>query len=148
MYLLDTNMLIALCDADHEHHERVRAWFGKASSHGWATCPLTENGLLRIMGHPAYPGGPGSPAGIRPLLQKLRTHRFHHFLPDAVTLADGYLIADLDDVGPKGLTDVYLLALAVHNKATFATLDQKIDPRKVAGGPAAFINLLPSTDGM
>jgi uncharacterized protein len=141
MYLLDINLLIALCDADHEHHEQVRKWFGEASTQGWATCPLTENGLLRIMGHPGYPGGPGTPAGIRPLLQKLRNHRSHHFFPDTVTLADEYLITDFNCIGPKGLTDLYLLALAVHNKASLVTLDQKIDPRKVTGGPQALICL-------
>jgi len=141
MVLLDINVLIALCDADHEHHQTVRKWFAEVSPRGWATCPLTENGLLRIMGHPGYPGGPGTPAGVRPLLQKLRQHRAHTFLPDTVSLADDYWIGDLNGIGPKGLNDLYLLALAVHHKSSLVSLDRKIDPGKVTGGPQAFICL-------
>ncbi len=103
---------------------------------GWATCPLTEDGLLRIMGHP---GDPGTPAGILPLLQKLRSHQGHVFVPDSVTLADAYLATDLHGIGPIGLTDLYLLALAVHHKAKWVTLDQKIDPIKVTGARQACV---------
>lgn len=142
MHLLDTNILIALCDADHEHHQMVRNWFGLNSRQGWATCPLTENGLLRIMGHPNYPGGPGSPAQIIPLLRKLRSHRMHNFFPDTITLADEYLFPNLAGLGPKEITDLYLLALAVHNKARLATLDQKMEAKRVTGGQGALNCLL------
>ena len=66
MNLLDVNLLIALCDADHEHHLPATQWFRANRAEGWATCPLTENGLLRVMGHTAYPGDPGSLEGVRP----------------------------------------------------------------------------------
>ncbi len=73
MNLLDVNLLVALCDADHVHHRPTAQWFRSHRSDGWATCPLTENGLLRIVGHARYPGGPGSPEDVRPLLQRLRS---------------------------------------------------------------------------
>lgn len=142
MYLLDTNLLIALCDADHEHHALSRKWFRAEAQQGWATCPLTENGLLRIMGHACYPGGPGSPYAVRPLLQQLRSHPGHYFFPDAISFSDDYLFANLEQLAPKELTDIYLLALAVHNKARLASLDKGIDPRRVVDGPASFTCLL------
>lgn len=141
MYLLDTNLLIALCDADHEHHALARGWFGQHSEEGWATCPLTENALLRIMGHPDYPGGPGSPAAVRPLLQQLRQHKSHTFLADSISLADETLLPELAGTGPRALTDLYLLALAVAHNCRFATLDGRIDPQLVSGGPGCFVHI-------
>lgn len=139
MHLLDVNLLIALCDADHVHHDRSRAWFRKTGLAGWATCPLTENALLRIMGHPDYPGGPGSPKAVLPLLQHMRSHPSHVFLPDTVSLADANLCADLTSITPKMLTDIYLLALAITHGGRLATLDKHIDPALVSGGWNALV---------
>lgn len=139
MHLLDVNLLIALCDADHVHHDRARKWFRTTGPGGWATCPLTENALLRIMGHPDYPGGPGSPAGVLPLLQQLRSHPSHLFLQDTISLADSSLVPNLSGVTPKMLTDLYLLALAVKHHVRLATLDRRIDPHLVNDGKAALL---------
>lgn len=139
MHLLDVNLLISLCDADHIHHERARAWFRKTSQTGWATCPLTENALLRIMGHPGYPGGPGSPVAVLPLLHQMRSHPSHLFLPDTVSLADANRFPDLTGTTPKMLTDLYLLSLAVTNGGRLATLDKRIDPALVSDGRNALV---------
>lgn len=138
MQLLDVNLLIALCDADHEHHALAKSWFQAHSGSGWATCPLTENALLRIMGQPAYPGGPGSPDAIRPLLQRLRSLPGHQFWPDAVSFADKALFPSLDGISSKALTDLYLLALAVRHKGRFITFDTRVDPASIPGGTKAF----------
>jgi len=53
-YLLDVNVLIALIDANHVHHDRAHQWFAAEGVHAWATCATTENGLLRIVGNPRY----------------------------------------------------------------------------------------------
>lgn len=139
MYLLDVNLLIALCDADHVHHDPSKSWFRRMRPDGWATCPLTENALLRIMGHPDYPGGPGSPATILPILQGLRSRPGHIFIPDSVSLADSVLVPDISTITPKMLTDLYLLALAVAHGGRLATLDRKIDSRMVSGGRDALV---------
>ena len=141
MYLLDVNLLIALCDADHLQHDRARRWFSDSASAGWATCPLTENALLRIMGHPDYPAGPGSPAGVFPLLQQMRSHPGHVFLPDTLSLGEADLVPELFGVTPKMVTDLYLLALAVTHAARLATLDKRIDPHLVHGGRDALIEV-------
>lgn len=135
MYLLDVNLLISLCDEDHVHHRRAKSWFRKSQANGWATCPLTENALLRIMGHPDYPRGPGTPAAVVPILQQLRAHPNHTFIADSISLAEADRIPSLESATPKMLTDLYLLALAVSQGCQLATLDQRIQPNLVIGAP-------------
>lgn len=139
MTLLDVNLLIALCDADHVHHRPAKQWFRANATSGWATCPLTENGLLRVIGNPAYPGGPGSPASVLPLLRRLRSLPGHQFWEDSISAADSRALPSLEGVSAKQLTDVYLLALAVHRGGRLATLDSRLDPSRVPGGIQALL---------
>ena len=53
--LLDVNVLIALLDAEHVHHDAAREWMRENIRHGWATCPITQNGCLRIHGATRLP---------------------------------------------------------------------------------------------
>ncbi len=64
-FLLDVNVLIALVDPAHVQHEQAHDWFARVGQRAFATCPITENGLLRIVGHPKYPNSPcpGMPSG-------------------------------------------------------------------------------------
>ncbi|MDL5048657.1 hypothetical protein QQ054_21830 [Oscillatoria amoena NRMC-F 0135] len=103
---------------------------------GWATCPLVENGFLRIFGHRRYPGGPGSPEAARPILTGLLASPGHQFWPDELSLVHLRIFPALPE--PEGLTDTYLLALAVKNKGRFATFDSRIDASLVPGGSAAY----------
>lgn len=136
MNLLDINALIALADPLHEHHEKVARWFVRVHQDGWATCPLTENGFIRIVGHPQYPEGPGTADAARRLLNALRAQPGHQFWPDSVSLCDTTRFRTLP--AAKDLTDFYLLALAVEHEARFATLDRRFDPAPVPGGAAAY----------
>ena len=54
--LLDVNVLIALLDAAHVHHRLATAWLARELKFGWASCPITQLGCIRIMSQPAYPG--------------------------------------------------------------------------------------------
>jgi predicted nucleic acid-binding protein len=56
--LLDVNFLVALFDPDHIHHDAAHDWFADERAHGWATCPLTENGLVRVVTNAAYGAAP------------------------------------------------------------------------------------------
>jgi predicted nucleic acid-binding protein len=87
-YLLDVNVLIALLDPAHVQHEPAHAWFGRVGHSAWATCPLTENGVLRIIGNPKYPNTMVSPASVAPLVVQLRSHAGHTFWSDDVSLLD------------------------------------------------------------
>lgn len=132
-YLLDVNVLIALADSSHEHHDRVSSWFhGRKSSEGWATCPLTENGFLRILGNPNYPGVKGDPQSRRIFLRQICSWPGHQFWPDSFSIRDPKLIPHLSS--SRQLTDLYLLGLAVANHGALATLDERIDSSLVAGG--------------
>jgi toxin-antitoxin system PIN domain toxin len=136
---LDVNLLVALCDGDHVHHAAATQWLRAHAVAGWATCPLTENGLLRVMGGPAYPGGPGSPEAVRPLLRRLCAFPGHVFWEDSVSVAAPRVLPSLRGVTAKRLTDVYLLALAVRHGGRLATLDGRVDPALVPGGPQALL---------
>lgn len=63
-YLLDVNVLIALIDPGHVQHDIAHDWFARDGASAWATCPITENAALRILGHASYPNSPGTPAAV------------------------------------------------------------------------------------
>jgi toxin-antitoxin system PIN domain toxin len=135
MFLLDVNVLIALVDENHDHHELVTDWFIANQQDGWATCPIVENGFVRIVGHPNYPDGPQSTEAARALLAKLCQAPGHQFWPDSLSIREKQKSGTLP--ASKHLTDHYLLMLAVANKSQLATLDQRIAPQAIPGGEAA-----------
>lgn len=134
-------MLVALCDSAHEFHDEASAWFRQIQPDGWATCPLTENGLVRIVGHPSYPGGPGSPAKARPLLRALVRTSGHFFWADEISICDLTTFPSLARTTAANLIDLYLLALALQHGARFATFDRRIDPSVLPGGAGALVQI-------
>ncbi|MCE9588556.1 MAG: PIN domain-containing protein [Verrucomicrobia bacterium] len=135
--LLDVNVLIALGDPFHTHHERVQEWFHHERARPWATCPITENGFLRILGHPNYKDSPGSPAELQEVLRVICSAPGHQFWSDAISFRDEKKYPQLP--GSKQLTDFYLLALAIHHKGKLATLDRRIDASVIPGGEKAYL---------
>ena len=116
------------------HHEPAHTWFAAAGSRSFATCPLTENGLLRIVGHPRYPSSPGSPAEAAFMLRALRALKGHRFWPDDISLLDTQRV-DISRVLTHGqVTDSYLLALAVAHGGRLASMDRRLVVGAVAGG--------------
>lgn len=138
-FLLDVNILIALVDRAHLHSEPVHAWFLGEGRQSFATCPLTENALLRIVGNPRYPTGPGSPAMVMPMLESLRSLPGHEFWPDDISLSDPALVDPGRITAIGQVTDIYLLALAVSKRGRFATLDRRLLPHAVSGGREALV---------
>lgn len=123
--LLDVNVLIALLDAAHVHHSAARAWLEQNIKPGWASCPLTQNGCIRIMSQPAYPGALPAAAVAARLATATRTF-WHTFWPDAVSLLEDELIHWRGVLGSRQVTDVYLLALAVHHGGRLVTFDRNV----------------------
>lgn len=123
--LFDVNVLIALLDAAHTQHESARAWLQANIGHGWASCPITQNGVVRIMSQPAYPQSI-SPMRAAELLRGATGTRHHAFWADDLSVLDASQV-DMQRVhGPRQITDAYLLALAVRNRGRFVTFDSAI----------------------
>ena len=131
--LLDVNVLIALLDAEHVHHDAARDWMRENIRHGWATCPITQNGCLRIMAQPGYPQRiPSSLVAER--LREATATDHHRFWSDDVSLLEARTVDWGRIIGPRQITDVYLLALAVGHQGRFVTFDARIAPDVVPGG--------------
>jgi uncharacterized protein len=130
--LLDVNVLIALLDADHSLHARATQWFDGHARAGWASCPITENGCVRIMSHPGYPNALPVPA-VMERLAEASASKFHEFWPDDVSLLDAQVANGARIHGPRQVTDVYLIALAVRHGGQFVTLDTGISRDAVIG---------------
>ncbi len=135
--LLDVNILIALADAKHQSHEIVSEWFLSVKARSWATCPITENGFIRILAQPAYTNLTDDIEAIRKILLRLRAAPGHQFWPDSISISETNRITNLHN--SKATTDLYLLALAVKNKGQLATLDSKIKATSVSGASDAYL---------
>ena len=136
VHLLDVNVLVALIDPMHTHHEAAHRFMLDVET--WATCPITENGVIRIVGSPRYPGNPGSPAQVAGLLGRMQTQRAgHRFWPGDVSLIRNPNVdaSRLRVVGQ--VTDTYLLALAVQHGGKLATFDRRLVADAVKGGREA-----------
>jgi hypothetical protein len=133
--LLDVNVLISLIDPAHEFHAAVHAWFETNRRHGWATCPITENGCIRIVTKRGYPFSGLSVSAVRDILAELVRLEGHRFWPDSITLLESSRV-DLSLVRPRHLTDFYLLSLARSFGGRLVTFDRAIRWQAVTGcGP-------------
>jgi toxin-antitoxin system PIN domain toxin len=137
VFLLDVNVLIALVDPAHVQHDRAHEWFARLGRQAFATCPLTENGLVRIVGHPKYPNSPGPPGVVLQSLTAIRGLSGHTFWPDTVSIADESFFASELLSSHSRVTDSYLLALAHAHGGRLATLDQKLATEVVSDGKRA-----------
>jgi hypothetical protein len=123
--LLDVNVLIALLDSDHASHGAAMSWFARHAREGWASCPITENGCIRIMSNAGYPNA----LPIRAVMQRLAdacNEDVHEFWSDEISLLNPGVFNWTRIHGPRQLTDIYLLALAVSHAGRFVTFDGKI----------------------
>jgi len=134
-YLLDVNLLLALSDPMHVHHDAAHRWFGETGRQAWATSPLTENGFVRIASHPNYPNRPGDVPVMLAILRQFCESDGHQFWSDDISLRD-VLELNVIVTHPQ-ITDVYLLALAAHKGGKLATLDQRLPVSAVRGGGEA-----------
>lgn len=130
--LLDVNVLIALLDSDHAHHARAKSWLKENIRHGWASCPLTQNGCIRIMSQPGYPNALPAAAVAERLAAATATNH-HAFWPDAVSMLDAGRIAWNAVLGSRQVTDVYLLALVLQQDGRLVTLDRAVPLKAVPG---------------
>ncbi|HEX5071001.1 MAG TPA: TA system VapC family ribonuclease toxin [Vicinamibacterales bacterium] len=131
--LLDVNVLVALFDPDHLHHDLAHDWFAVEGRDGWATCSITENGFLRVLSHPNYRPEPIRLADALAGLRKFCSGPRHRFWPADISLADESLFASAAFAGHRQITDVYLLGLAKKMGGRLATFDRSIPLAAVKG---------------
>jgi len=136
-FLLDVNVLIALIDPTHISHDAAHDWFGREGRLSWATCPMTENGVMRIVGHANYPNTPGSPAQVAAVISRVRNQPGHAFWPDDISLVAADHVDQAQILTSGQVTDSYLLALAVAHQGRLATFDRRLSTKAVKGGKAA-----------
>lgn len=130
--LLDVNVLLALLDSDHVDHRQARGWLDAEIGHGWASCAVTQNGVVRILSQPQYPSPVPVAEAARRLARATRS-RHHAYWPCSVSILDSSLVDRTRVHGPRQVTDVYLLALAVHHGGRFVTFDGRVPLEAVTG---------------
>lgn len=139
--LLDVDVLIALLDADHVHHRIATAWLAREGQAGWASCPITQNGCLRVLSHPRYPN-PQPVALVAERLAEATSHPLHMFWPDEVSVLDLRRIDRTRVHSTRQITDTYLLALAVAYSGRLATFDRAIVLEAVLGASTKNLAIL------
>ena len=123
MALLDVNALVALAWDSHVHHRAVRKWFAVAGAEGWATCPVTESGFVRVSSNPKVLTSPIAVEAARGVLSALRHVGGHRFLANDVSLSD----SDVPPIlGHRQVTDAQLLTLARRHGTRLVTFDSGI----------------------
>jgi toxin-antitoxin system PIN domain toxin len=139
--LLDVNVLIALFDPDHTLHEPALEWFAKHARSGWASCPFTQNGCVRVMANPGYPNPLPPEALIRRLAEACRSS-VHEFWPDDISLLDARLLNPARILSARQLTDLYLLGLAVAHAGRLVSFDKSIVLEAVTGARRTHLLIL------
>jgi len=140
--LLDVNVLVSLLDSAHVHHGITLKWFRSvAVSQGWATCPLTENGFIRVVSSVSYPNLRLTPAMAATSLSLFKSGfaGIHRFWADEVSLTEAVLFDLASLTGSRQTTDTYLAGLAFHKGGRLATLDGGIVWRSVRGADASLV---------
>ena len=120
MALLDVNALVALARNSHVHHVAIRSWFAAHATSGWATCPTTESGFVRVSSNPKVLPNAVATSTAREVLAALPRAPGHRFLGDDVSMVD----ADVPPVcGHRQVTGAHLVKLARRHGVGMVTFD-------------------------
>jgi uncharacterized protein len=130
--LFDVNVLLALLQPDHAHHEDAQQWWAANRTAGWASCPITQNGFVRIISQPRYPKPMTLAVAIGVFAELIQTTD-HRFWPDDISVLDAHHVDPTRILGPGQITDIYLVALAAKNGGRFVTFDRAISVAAVRG---------------
>lgn len=144
--LLDVNVLLALSNPKHTHHEIAHDWFADHHALGWATCAVTQNGFIRVLSNTAARAGTFRPAEVVDLLRRFCAAKEHVFWPDAVSLTDNTLFNPSLIRGYRQVSDIYLLGLAKKRGGYLATFDGGIPLGAVVGATRDTIAVISGDD--
>ena len=140
--LLDVNVLIALAWPNHVHHEAAHAWYSGYRENGWATCPVTQAGFVRVSSNQRVFPAAKTPAEAFGLLQSITALPDHVFLVDDVDLSRSTDIHGDKILGYRQVTDAHVLAIATSRGAAVATFDRGLK-HLVPSDCAAFVIEIP-----
>jgi len=124
--LLDVNVLVALAWPNHVHHAAATSWFRARHRSGWATCPVTESGFLRVSSNRRVIPTARTVGEALDVLRALRAQPGHSFWPDDVSLATAEEIDLARVAGYRQVTDAHLLCLAIRRQGRLATFDHAL----------------------
>ena len=132
--LLDVNVWVALFDDAHQFSDRANA-FIETRGVKIATCPLVENGVVRVLSLPSYGRRGGLPIQqVRERLQQACATLDHELWPDDISLRDNQRVNFNRVQGHHQITDLYLLALTVHRGGCLPALTRR-SPCRACTGP-------------
>jgi hypothetical protein len=140
--LLDVSLLIALFDPLHPNRDEAHAWFKSLGDGPFATCPITQNRFLRILSNPRYSSVTAPVEQVAEHLRALCQRANHRFWPDDLSILDEARFRMRRFAGPRQITDIYLLALAVSRGGHLVTLDRSIPWQAVEGAKLSHLRVL------
>lgn len=141
-HLLDVNVWVALLDEAHVHH-MVALTFIQRRKLKISTCPLVENGVIRVLNLPGYSVyGPAGFDRVRQKISEICAELDHEFWPDSLSLREPGVLNWSRVLGHNQITDAYLLALAVANQGCLVTLDHRVALSVVTSASAKNLLLL------
>ncbi|MCM3879211.1 MAG: VapC toxin family PIN domain ribonuclease [Vicinamibacterales bacterium] len=143
--LLDVNLLVALFDPDHVHHELGHDWFADHRADGWATCPFTETAFVRVLCNPAYGAAVRQPVELIQRLEQFCASKQHVFWSDGLSLRDAKIFNPAFIAGHRQVSDIYLLGLARKMGGRLATFDRGIQLGAVAGATRSHLAIISAT---
>jgi uncharacterized protein len=124
--LPDVNVLVAIAWPEHVLHQSAVRWLDANADEGWATCPVTESGFIRVSCNASAVGDAVRPVEAVALLAELRSVGRHQFQVDDVAASvDGDFAASIC-TGHRQITDAHLLALASRSGFTLSTFDRGV----------------------
>ena len=124
--LLDINVLVALAWPNHVHHEPAHRWFRKTGSEGWATCPVTQTGFVRVSSNDRVLPDARPPAEALAVLERIIRLPGHVFWSDDTSLCTSKFVSRRRLIGHQQVMDAHLLALALARGGRLATFDRGV----------------------
>jgi len=121
--LLDVNVLVALAWPNHVHHRPALRWFRENQDDGWATCPMTQSGFVRVSSNRSALPDAKSPHEAVLLLRRIADLPGHVFWDDDVAMATSNEVEPSRLQGHRQVTDAHLVALAIRRNGCLATFD-------------------------
>lgn len=141
--LLDVNALLALAWSSHTHHDAAQTWFREQREEGWATCPLTEAGFVRLSCNHWVMAQVVSPREAIEMLHEIRQRGAHSFWSLDLSMLDlpGGIVSRVQ--GHRQITDAVLLAAAMRRNGQLATFDGRL-ASLAADEARPFLHVIPA----